>query len=339
MCDSIGKHLKGGNLTTKVLVTGAGGFIGSHLVELLVVAGYAVRGFVHYNAAGSWHNLEKVPRDVLENVEVVAGDIADPYSVDEAVNGCGIVFHLAALIGIPYSYIAPQAYVTTNVMGTLNILQACRRHDVHRVVHTSTSETYGSAQYIPIDEKHPLVGQSPYSASKIGADKLVESFWRSFELPVCIIRPFNTYGPRQSARAFIPTIIVQALSGDVVRLGNLDPIRDMTFVADTARGFIAGAKSDKCLGTVCNLGVGSGLSIGQFVERIGTLLGKEPKVECDSQRIRPSNSEVSRLISDNSKMKKLSGWEPIVSLDDGLQQTIDYVRAHLHEYKADRYNV
>jgi NAD dependent epimerase/dehydratase len=323
----------------KTLITGGGGFIGSHLVEELVADGYDVRAFVHYNAAGNWHNLEKLPRDVLAGIEVVAGDIADPFFVDNAVKGCEMVFHLAALIGIPYSYVAPQAYVTTNVMGTLNVLQACRRHNVARIMHTSTSETYGSAQYIPIDEKHPLVGQSPYSASKIGADKLVESFYRSFSLPACIIRPFNTYGPRQSARAIIPTIIAQALSGDVVRLGNVDPVRDMTFVSDTARGFIAGAKSDRCLGTVCNLGVGEGLSIGEFVNRIGALLGKKLKVETDSQRVRPCKSEVSRLISDNSKMKELTGWQPVVSLDEGLQQTIEYIRANLNEYKTNQYSV
>jgi len=326
-------------LAKKILVTGAGGFIGSHLVEQLVIDGYDVRAFVHYNSLGNWHNLEKLPQDIRDNIEVVAGDIVDPFFVDNAVKSCEIVFHLAALIGIPYSYIAPEAYISTNIGGTLNVLQACRRYNISRLVHTSTSETYGSAQYIPIDEKHPLVGQSPYSASKIGADKLVESFWRSFALPACIIRPFNTYGPRQSARAFIPTIIAQALSGDVVRLGNLDPVRDITFVKDTVRGLVAGAKSEKCIGTVCNLGVGKGLSIGEFVSRIGVLLGKDLKVKTDPQRVRPSNSEVSRLISDNSKIKELAGWEPCVSLDGGLQQTINYIRENLNEYKIDQYNV
>ena len=323
----------------KILVTGAGGFIGSHLVEQLVTNGHDVRAFVHYNAAGGWHNLEKLPSDIRESIEVVAGDIADPYFVENAVAGCDIVFHLAALVGIPYSYIAPKVYISTNVNGTLNVLEACRRHDVSRLVHTSTSETYGSAQYIPIDEKHPLVGQSPYSASKIGADKIAESYYRSFNLPVCIIRPFNTYGPRQSARAFIPTVIAQALAGDVVRLGNLDPVRDMTFVKDTVRGFVAGAHSDRCIGTVCNLGVGEGRSIGEFVEQIGALLGKELKVETDPDRVRPPKSEVSRLISNNSKIKELAGWQPVVSFEDGLQQTIDYIRAHLSDYKVEQYNV
>lgn len=323
----------------RVLVTGAGGFIGSHLAELLVAEGYEVRAFVHYNAAGNWHNLEKVPGDVRDSIEVVAGDIGDPFFVDRAVKGCELVFHLAALIGIPYSYIAPQAYVSTNVGGTLNVLQACRRHGVSRVIHTSTSETYGSAQYVPIDEDHPLVGQSPYSASKIGADALAESYWRSFSVPVCTIRPFNTYGPRQSARAFIPTIIAQALSGAVVRLGSVEPVRDMTFVKDTARGFVASARSERCIGTVCNLGVGEGTSVGEFVDRIGALLGIELQVQTDPQRVRPANSEVSRLISDNSRMKKLTGWNPTVSLDEGLRETIDYIRKNLHEYRPDHYSV
>ena len=324
---------------TKVLVTGAGGFIGSHLVEELVMEGYDVRAFVHYNAAGSWHNLEKVSRDILDGIEVVSGDISDPFMVDTAVAGCEVVYHLAALIGIPYSYIAPEAYVSTNVVGTLNILQACRRHGVSRIVHTSTSETYGSAQYTPIDERHPLVGQSPYSASKIGADMLAESYYRSFDLPVGIIRPFNTYGPRQSARAFIPTVIAQALTSNVLHLGNLDPIRDMTFVIDTARGFLAAANSDNCVGTVCNLGVGKGISIGNFVNRVGALLGKELEVETDPKRVRPSKSEVVRLISDNSKMRALSGWEPAVSFDEGLQHTIDYIQENLTDFKIKQYNV
>lgn len=326
-------------MSNKVLVTGAGGFIGSHLVEQLFADGYEVRAFVHYNSAGYWHNLEKVPDDIQKSIEIVAGDIADSFAVDKAVSGCQMVFHLAALIGIPYSYIAPASYVNTNIVGTLNILEASRRHDVSRLIHTSTSETYGSAQYTPIDEQHPLVGQSPYSASKIAADKLVESYWRSFDLPVCTIRPFNTYGPRQSARAIIPTIISQALTTGHIRLGNLSPVRDMTFVKDTVRGFIAGAKSDKCIGTVCNLGVGKGITVGDIVNKIGSLLNKDINVEVDDRRARPERSEVSQLISDNSRIRELTGWEPRVSLDEGLRETIAYIQENLSEYKIDQYNV
>ncbi|UCD28279.1 MAG: SDR family NAD(P)-dependent oxidoreductase [Planctomycetota bacterium] len=326
-------------MAAKVLVTGAAGFIGSHLVEQLVHEGYDVRAFVHYNSNNNWYNLEKLPRDVLDSVEVVAGDVADAFAIDKAVAGCNVVFHLAALIGIPYSYVAPAAYVSTNVLGTLHILEACRRHNVGRMIHTSTSEAYGTAQYVPIDEKHPLVGQSPYSASKIGADKLVESFWLSFELPACIIRPFNTYGPRQSMRAIIPTIIVQALSGGELKLGNLDPVRDLTFAVDTAKGFIAASKSDKVLGEVVNLGVGKGASIGELVERIGKLLGRDLKVKQDPNRVRPSDSEVMRLISDNSKAKSLMNWAPTVNLDSGLKVTIEYIEDHLAEYKQDIYAV
>ncbi len=326
-------------MTKKVLVTGAGGFIGSHLVELLVHEGYDVRAFVHYNANSNWYNLEKTSRDILDSIEVVAGDVADAFAVDKAVAGCDYVFHLAALIGIPYSYLAPAAYVATNVTGTLNVLEACRRHEVERMLHTSTSETYGTAQYVPIDEKHPSVGQSPYSATKIAADKMVESFWLSFETPVTIVRPFNTYGPRQSMRAVIPTIIVQALIKGKLTLGSLDPVRDLTFVKDTARGFLAAAKSDKVIGEVINLGVGDGPSIGELVERIARLLGKELPVSQDPARVRPKGSEVMRLISNNTKALQLMDWKPEVSLDDGLQATIDYVEQHLQEFKADIYAV
>ena len=253
------------NATQRILVTGAAGFIGSHVTEKLVAAGYAVRAFVHYNAAGYWHNLEGVAPETMASVEVVAGDIADPFAVDEAVRDCDAVAHLAALIGIPYSYTAPAAYVNTNVVGTLNVLQACRRHGTRRVVHTSTSEVYGTAQYVPIDEQHPVVGQSPYSATKIGADKLAESFFRSFELPVVTIRPFNTFGPRQSARAVIPTIITQALTGDTLRLGSLDPVRDLTYVEDTAAAFVAGVTAEGVEGETINLGVGEGVTIGDLV--------------------------------------------------------------------------
>lgn len=323
----------------KVLVTGAGGFIGSHLVEELVKDGYDVRAFVHYNSNSNWHNLDKIPIDILNSIEVVSGDVADPFSVNNAVKGCDSVFHLAALIGIPYSYVAPASYVSTNVNGTLNVLEACRKHNVERVLHTSTSETYGSAQYVPIDEKHPLVGQSPYSASKIGADKLAESYYLSFETPVTIVRPFNTFGPRQSMRAIIPTIIVQALTKNRLTLGSLDPVRDLTFVMDTARGFIAASKSDKTIGELINLGVGKGVTIGKLVEIIGQLLGVDLPIETDQKRVRPAGSEVMELISNNSKALELMNWQPEVTLIDGLQATIDYIEQNLSQFKAGIYAV
>jgi NAD dependent epimerase/dehydratase len=324
-------------LASKVLVTGAGGFIGSHLTELLVREGWQVRAFVHYNSASNWYNLERLPPEILDSVETISGDIADSFAVDSAVRGCQTVLHLAALIGIPYSYIAPAAYVSTNVTGTLNVLEACRRNDVETLVHTSTSETYGTAQYVPIDEKHPVVGQSPYSATKIAADSLVESYWRSFDLPACIVRPFNTYGPRQSARAIIPTIIVQALTEGKIKLGNLDPVRDLTYVLDTANGFLAAAKAEKCLGEVINLGVGEGFSIRDLVDRIASLMGKELVVEEEAARVRPEKSEVMRLISDNSKAKRLTGWSPKVDLTAGLEATVDHVERHLEDFKAELY--
>lgn len=326
-------------MSKRALVTGAGGFIGSHLVELLVNEGYSVRAFVHYNSNNNWYNLERAPKQVLDNVEVISGDIADPFSVDNAVKGCDVVFHLAALIGIPYSYIAPASYVSTNITGTLNVLEACRKYDVARVLHTSTSETYGTAQYVPIDEQHPLVGQSPYSATKISADKLAQSYWLSFKTPVTVVRPFNTFGPRQSMRAIIPTIIVQALTKGSLKLGSLDPVRDLTFVTDTARGFMAAERSDKVLGEVVNLGVGKGVTIGELVTIIGELLGKELPVETEQQRVRPTNSEVMKLISNNSKAQELMNWSPEVSLREGLQATIDFISDHLEGFKSDLYVV
>ncbi len=322
-----------------VLVTGAGGFIGSHLVERLVRDGCRVRAFVHYNSAGNRHNLELLEPGARDAIEIVAGDIADPFSVDRAVADCEIVYHLASLIAIPYSYIAPAAYVATNVTGTLNVLQACRRHETPRMVHTSTSETYGTAQYVPIDEKHPLVGQSPYSASKISADKLAESFFRSYEMPVVTVRPFNTYGPRQSARAVIPTIISQALTRDKIQLGSLTPVRDFTYASDTAAGFVAAAKSDQAIGEVINLGTGEGITIGELVERIMRIVGRDLPVITDDQRIRPAGSEVMRLLSNNTKARELTGWTPRVGFDEGLKQVVEYIRQHPEQYKAEIYNV
>ena len=326
-------------LEKKVLVTGAGGFIGSHLVELLVRRGFGVRAFVHYNSANHWYNLEKASREVLDAIEIVAGDVTDAFAVDKAVAGCDLVFHLAALIGIPYSYVAPAAYVATNVIGTLNVLEACRRHGIERMVHTSTSETYGTAQYVPMDEGHPLVGQSPYSASKIAADKLAESFWLSFETPVTILRPFNTYGPRQSMRAVIPTIVVQSLLQDELMLGSLEPIRDFTFVEDTARGFLAAADSEKVIGEVVNLGVGKGVSIAELIDRIGRTLGRTLMVRQENARIRPERSEVTRLISDNTKALNKMDWRPMVDLDAGLAAVVAYIKRHLDEFKHGIYAI
>lgn len=323
-------------MRTKVLVTGAAGFIGSHLVETLVAAGYEVRAFVHYNSSSYRYNLEQVPADVMEHVEVVSGDIADAFAVDRAVQGCDSVCHLAALIGIPYSYVAPGAYVSTNITGTLNVLEACRRSGVKRLVHISSSEVYGTAQYVPIDEAHPLVGQSPYSATKIGADQLADSYWRTFELPVVTIRPFNTFGPRQSARAVVPTIISQALTQDIVKLGNLDPVRELNFVLDTARGMMTALEADanKVLGQVINLGCGDGRSVREVVNTVGEILGRELVVESEPTRMRPDKSEVMRLESNPEKAARLMGWKSQYSFVDGLRLTVEYVRANLGRYKS-----
>lgn len=326
-------------MSKRVLVSGAAGFIGSHLTELLVRQGFAVRAFVHYNSSRSWPNFDLIPEEIRREVEVVAGDIADARSVAGAVAGCEWVFHLAALIGIPYSYAAPSSYVQTNVVGTLNVLDACRDHAVEHLIHTSTSETYGSAQYIPIDEKHPIVAQSPYSATKVGADKLAESYWLSFGTPVTTVRPFNTYGPRQSQRAIIPTIITQALADHALRLGNLDPVRDLTFVTDTAAGFVAAAHSDKLLGEVVNLGVGEGYSIGQLVDKIGQLLGRTLEVKLEEERVRPAGSEVQRLISNNEKALSGADWKPLVDLETGLIATIEHIRRYPHLYRSSGYVV
>lgn len=316
----------------RVLVTGAAGFIGSHLTEMLVRKGFQVRAFVHYNSAGRWPNFDHLPADVLQDLEIVPGDIGDSRSVAQAVAGSEWVFHLAALIGIPYSYVAPASYVQANITGTLNVLDACRDHSVARLIHTSTSETYGSAQYIPIDEKHPVVAQSPYSATKAGADKLAESYWLSFGTPVTIVRPFNTYGPRQSQRAVIPTIITQALAGKPLKLGNLDPVRDLTYVTDTAAGFIAAARCEKVLGELVNLGVGKGYSVRELVERVGRLLDRTLEVEQDVERVRPAGSEVQRLLSDNTKALSLMDWKPQVDLQTGLAATLEHVRNNPEAY-------
>ena len=323
-----------------VLVTGAGGFIGSHLAEMLVGEAARVRAMVHYNSRGDWGNLEFLPPAKKKHLEVVAGDLADAGFVRGCVRGCDIVFHLAALIGIPFSYLAPEYYIQTNIEGTHRVLRAALEEGVSRVVHTSTSETYGTARYVPIDEKHPLQGQSPYSATKIGADKIAESYHLSFGLPVATLRPFNTYGPRQSARAVIPTIITQLLEGSTVRLGSLAPVRDLTFVTDTAAAFIAVAQSDRVIGEVVNAGSGAGIRIGDLLDLIARLMGRERvRVVADRGRVRPDKSEVMRLVCDNRKILALAGWRPRVSLEEGLRRTIGHIEKHRDRYKPWAYAV
>lgn len=321
-----------------IVVTGAGGFIGSHLTEELVRRGADVRAFVHYNSRNDWGLLELLGREVLDEVDVVSGDITDPFSVNKVTKDADIIFHLAALIGIPYSYVAPESYANVNIKGTLNVLQAGLENGVGKIVHTSTSETYGTAEYTPIDEAHPLKGQSPYSATKIGADKIAESYYRSFDLPVAIIRPFNTFGPRQSARAIIPTIISQALAGDEVHVGSLSPVRDLTFVEDTVDGFIGVGTSEKSVGEVINVGTGSGVTIGGLLTTILKLLGKEDiRIVEDVDRIRPDKSEVMELICDNSKAERILGWSPRHTLDEGLAKTIAWIRENTKLYKTSDY--
>lgn len=319
----------------KVLVTGAGGFIGSHLTERLVELGASVRAAVHYNSLGSWGWLERSP--VRDQLEVVAGDVCDRDSVRQMMQGREVVFHLGALIAIPYSYHAPASYVRTNVEGTLNVLQAARETNVERVVHTSTSEVYGTARYVPIDEKHPLQGQSPYSASKIGADKIAEAFQLSFGVPVVTIRPFNTFGPRQSARAVIPAIITQGLAGETIQLGNIHPTRDLNFVANTVEGFILAAGAPGVVGETINLGSGREISIGDLAQMIARLLGRTIKLATDQARLRPPDSEVERLLADNRKARQLLGWAPVIGLEEGLQRTIEWMRANLERYRPGVY--
>lgn len=324
----------------RVLVTGAGGFIGSHLVEALVAQGCNVRALVRYNSGGSWNHLDGVPESTKKQIEVVSGDIQDPFFCEQAVGDSEYVFHLAALIGIPYSYKAPASYVDVNIKGTINLLQACLKGGRAKFIHTSTSETYGTALYVPIDEKHPLQGQSPYSASKIGADKMVESYGLSFNMPVTTVRPFNTYGPRQSARAIIPTVICQLASGmNEIRLGSLTPVRDLNFVADTVSGFMAAAESDASLNQAIHFGTGKGITVGDLAQKIMELMGKKAMILTSEERMRPENSEVMQLICDPSKAKQLLGWAPKHTLDEGLKRTIDYVIANVDKYRPNTYAV
>lgn len=325
---------------TKVLVTGAGGFIGSHLAEELARRGARVRALTHYNSRGSHGFLEGLPAPLARRVETVAGDVCDAHFVSELVRGQDVVFHLAALIAIPYSYAAPQSFVSANVQGTLNVLEACRRRGVKKLVHTSTSEVYGTARYTPIDEAHPLQGQSPYSASKIGADHLAEAFHRSFDLPVAIARPFNTYGPRQSARAVLPTLVSQALSGrPSIDIGALTPVRDFNYVADTVSGFLAVGADPRSVGEVFNLGSGRGITIGAAAKLILRLTGSKARLVEDPRRLRPRKSEVMKLICGNAKARRVLGWRPRVGLEEGLARLVEYVRTHSSEYKTDVYNV
>jgi dTDP-glucose 4,6-dehydratase len=319
----------------KLLVTGAAGFIGSHLAERLVALGANTRAFVHYNSSGSWGWLDQ--SRVRDQIEVVLGDVRDRESIDVAMKKVDVVFHLAALIAIPYSYDAPLSYVRTNVEGTLNVLQSARSQGVGKIVHTSTSEVYGTARSVPISEEHPLQGQSPYSASKIGADKIAESFHLSFDLPVVTVRPFNTYGPRQSARAVIPTIVTQALSQPDIRLRNLEPTRDLKFVTDTVEGFIKAAESNNAVGEVINLGTGCEISIGALAQTILQTMGKKIPVVSESQRVRPENSEVDRLCADNRKARELLGWQPQFGLEEGLVKTIEWLRKNHEQYRSDVY--
>ncbi len=321
-----------------VLVTGAGGFMGSRLAARLVVAGARVRAAVRYNSRNDWGLLELLSPEVRSALEIRPGDITDPFWTQHAVEGCHLIFHLAALIAIPYSYIAPQQFVAVNCLGILNVLEAARRSGVELVVHTSTSEVYGTAQYLPMDEKHPLKGQSPYAASKIGADKLAESYHLAFGVPVAILRPFNTYGPGQSARAVVPTIISQALDGEVIRLGLLTPRRDLTYVDDTVEGFLKIAAQPAAVGQVVNLGTGEAVSIGELAERVGALLGGGKRVILDEARLRPPAGEVMELVCDNRKARELLGWQPRISLEEGLQETIRFIRDHRERYKPEIYN-
>lgn len=323
----------------KILVTGSDGFIGSHLTEELVKKGYQVKAFVYYNSFNNWGWLDMLPRDIMDHVEIFQGDIRDPNGVEEAVRDMDAVFHLAALIGIPFSYHSPDTYVDTNIKGTLNILQSARKMETKRVLITSTSEVYGTAQYVPIDEKHPFQGQSPYSATKIGADRLAESFYRSFQLPVTIVRPFNTYGPRQSARAVIPAIITQLLAGKTeIKLGSLTPTRDFNYVKDTVGGFISIYESDQTIGEEINIAAQKEVSIGHLAKELIRQINPKARIVCDEERIRPQKSEVGRLLGCNEKIRRLTDWTIQYSLEDGLKNTIEFMKNNMEKYKTDIYN-
>lgn len=324
----------------KILVTGADGFIGSHLTEALLEQGYDVRAFAYYNSFNTWGWLDTLQKEMLNEIEIFTGDIRDPNGVREAMREVDEVYHLAALIAIPFSYHSPDSYVDTNIKGTLNVLQAARDLDISRILVTSTSEVYGTAQYVPIDEKHPNQGQSPYSATKIGADRLAESFYRSFDMPITIVRPFNTFGPRQSARAVIPTIITQLLAGkEEIRLGSLTPTRDFNYVKDTANGFIEIAKSDKTIGEEINIATQKEISIGKLAKELIKQINPDAKIICDEQRLRPEKSEVNRLLGSNEKIKRLTNWKPLYTFEEGLAETIEFFRYNLEKYKTDIYNV
>lgn len=324
----------------KVLVTGADGFIGSHLVESLLEKGYEVKAFTYYNSFNTWGWLDSFPKEKLDQIEIFSGDIRDPNGVYEAMMGVDQVFHLAALIAIPFSYHSPDSYVDTNIKGTLNVLQAAKKLETSRILVTSTSEVYGTAQYVPIDELHPFQGQSPYSATKIGADRLAESFYRSFDMPISIVRPFNTYGPRQSARAVIPTIITQLLAGkQEIRLGSLTPTRDFNYVKDTANGFIEISKSDKTIGEEINIATQQEISIGDLANEVINQINPNAKIICEEERLRPEKSEVNRLLGSNAKIKELTKWTPCYTFKEGIQETIEWIRKNMDSYKADIYNI
>ena len=323
----------------KVLVTGAEGFIGSHLTERLVALGAEVKALVMYNSFNTWGWIDTFRPGEKNKLHIICADIREADLLKSTLKDIDIVFHLAALIAIPYSYVSPSSYIKTNIEGTLNLLQAARDHGVEKFLHTSTSEVYGTALYTPIDEKHPLQGQSPYSASKIGADMIAESFYRSFDLPVTTVRPFNTYGPRQSMRAIIPTLIVEMLSNDKIQLGSLHPIRDFTYVSDTVEGFLKTAETDDINGEIINIGSAQGISIGKLAEKLMKMMNKKITVESEEKRVRPPQSEVNQLICNNNKAKELIDWQPKMSLDEGLEKTINWFKANAEEYKSEIYNI